>query len=282
MKKTIENRVRVIGYRLFSATRARLTSFLVIVFLLSPLTSHLSSLVWADDTKKPGFQLEDNTFFDPEKKVEPQAPYVFGMEYRLEIGYVQDWQRTQKITFPDMYLHGARLGATFTFLLPIHFALETGALYTIMYGTEEQHWRSQTAQSVQTEYINHRVLAHNLTVPLRVFYTIPLWKELNLFFYTGPQLHIGLAQNDYMNKHLSAGTEEWLQTIGVPTEPYDRMADELVRANIQWGVGGGLEWDRYRLQSGYDFGLNNLVKHPVIKGQNMTEWGWYVSFCYRL
>ena len=250
----------------------------IIVFLLAVC----AGMVWADDTKKPGFQLEDNTFFDPEKKVEPQAPYVFGMEYRLEIGYVQNWQRTQKITFPDMYLHGARLGATFTFLLPIHFALETGALYTIMYGTEEQHWRSQTAQSVQEEYINHRVLAHNLTVPLRVFYTIPLWKELNLFFYTGPQLHIGLAQNDYMNKHLSAGTEAWLQTIGVATEPYDRMHNELVRANIQWGVGGGLEWDRYRVQSGYDFGLNNLVKHPAIKGQNMTEWGWYVSFCYRL
>jgi hypothetical protein len=59
------------------------------------------------------------------------------------------------------------------------------------------------------------------------------------------------------------------------------MADELIRANIQWGLGGGLEWDCYRLQSGYDFGLNNLVKHSQVKGQYMSEWGWFVSFCYR-
>jgi hypothetical protein len=59
------------------------------------------------------------------------------------------------------------------------------------------------------------------------------------------------------------------------------MQDELIRANIQWGLGGGLEWDRYRLQAGYDFGLNNLIKHPVIDDQQMWQWGWFVSFCYK-
>ena len=238
--------------------------------------------VLSDDAKKPGYQIEDNTFFDPDKKVEKEAPYQFGMEYRLEVGYMQNWQRAHDISFPDIYLHGARLGATFTFLLPLHFSIEAGALYSILYGTEEQHWRSLTAQSVQQEYIKHRVLAHNFTVPIRMFYVIPVWKQLNLFFYTGPQLHIGLAQNDYMQTHLSKEAWVWIKEQGVPVESYDRMHDELVRANIQWGVGGGIEWDRYRLQSGYDFGLNNLVNHPRISGQYMSEWGWYVSFCYRL
>ena len=117
--------------------------------------------------------------------------------------------------------------------------------------------------------------------PVRVYYTIPLWKQLNLFFFTGPQLHVGLAQNDYLETHLSAGAQQWLEQQGVAVTPYDRMADEIVRANIQWGVGGGLEWDRYRLQSGYDFGLNNLVKRPQIPNQYMAEWGWFVTFCYR-
>ena len=238
--------------------------------------------LWAEDKVKPGMQIEDNTFFDPDKKNAKEEKYVFGMEYRLEAGYAQDWQRAHDISFPDMYLHGARLGATFTFLLPLHFNLQTGLLYTIMYGREEQHWRSMTAQTAQTEYINHRVLAHNLTVPVRMFYVIPVWKQLNLFFYTGPQLHIGLAQNDYMDKHMSLEAVTWLRETGVRTEPYDRMVDELWRANIQWGVGGGIEWDKYRLQSGYDFGLNNLVRKPLIKGQYMSEWGWYVSFSYRL
>ena len=238
--------------------------------------------MWADDPQKPAYQIADNTFFDPNKKEAKERPYTFSVDYRIEAGYVQHQQRSREFNFPDMYLHGVRLGATFSFNLPIHFSLETGLLYTLLYGKNEQHWRSIEAQSTQVEYIRHRVLAHNMTVPVRVFYTIPLWKELNLFFYTGPQLHIGLAQNDYMQKNLSPKVEQWLQSRSIPTEPYDRMADELIRANIQYGVGGGLEWDRYRLQSGYDFGLNNLIKYPQVDKQHLWEWGWYVSFCYKL
>ena len=237
--------------------------------------------MWADDKPKPGLQIEDNTFFDPSRKDKPQEEYRFGVDYRLEAGYTQHWQRTQGISFPEMYLHGVRLGATATFRLPLHFGIQTGLLYTLVYGRSEQHWRSTDAPSAQTEYIRHRVLAHYFTVPVRLNYTIPLWQKLNLLFYTGPQLHIGLAENDYMQTYLSGGNKEWMASQGIPTEPYDRMADELVRANIQWGVGAGLEWDRYRLQGGYDFGLNNRINHPRLKGQYMSEWGWYIAFNYR-
>lgn len=237
--------------------------------------------LWADERTNPMYQIADNSFFDPTQKKEQKEDYHFHMEYRVEAGYAQHQQRAETITFPDLYLHGARLGGTCTFTLPMHFGLEAGVLYTLLYGTEEQHWRSIDAPTVQEEYINHRVLAHHLTIPVRVYYTIPLWKQLNLFFFTGPQLHVGLAQNDYLETHLSDGARNWLEKQGVAVTQYDRMADELVRANIQWGLGGGLEWDRYRLQSGYDFGLNNLVKQAQIPNQYMAEWGWFVTFCYR-
>lgn len=240
-----------------------------------------ANAMWADDPRKPGMLIEDNTFFDPTAKDEDEVPYIFETEYRVEAGYVQHWQRAHDISFTDMYLHGVRLGATFTFILPKQFSMQTGLYYTLLYGNNDQHWRSQDAASVQTEYIHHRVLAHNLTIPVRAYYTIPLWKKLNLFFYTGPQLHIGMAQNDYMETHLSDGTKTWLASQGIPVAPYDRMTDELIRANIQWGVGGGFEWDQYRIQSGYDFGLNNMVKNKQIPTQYMSEWGWYVSFSYR-
>lgn len=238
--------------------------------------------VYADDVRKPAMQIEDNSFFDPTRKVEHEEAYRFRVDYRLEAGYVQPWQRTENITYPDLYLHGVRLGGTFDFVLPRHFSVQTGLFYTLTYGRNEQHWRSVDAPSVQTEYIRHRVLSHNLTIPVQAYYTIPLWKELNLFFFTGPQLHIGLAQSDYLQTHLSVGMEAWLRGQGIATEPYDRYAEDLIRANIQWGVGGGLEWAQYRLQAGYDFGLNNLVRTPQVTGQHMSEWGWFVSFCYKL
>ena len=262
-----------------------------ILVILQPIMRRIAFIVllvslgvctlWADDNKKPDYQIADNTFFDPTRKEQKKEQYTFHVDYRLEAGYVQHWQRTRGLSYPDMYLHGIRLGATFSFALPLHFDVQTGVLYSLLYGRNDQHWRSIDAPSVQTEYIRHRVLEHNLTVPVRVFYTIPLWKQLNMFFYTGPQLHIGLAETDYMLNHLSDGTKAWLDGISVPTSTYDRMSDEIIRANIQWGLGGGFEWAQYRLQSGYDFGLNNLVKHPKTAGQYMSEWGWYVSFSYR-
>ena len=244
------------------------------------LIGALGVSAYADDVRKPAMQIEDNTFFDPTAKKQ-ETRYHFGMEYRLEVGYAQHEQRTRNLSYPNMYLHGVRIGATFDFLLPMHFSIQTGLLYTLTYGKNEQHWRSLSMQTTQTEYITHRVLEHNLTIPVRAYYTIPLWKQLRLFFYTGPQLHIGLSEYDYMQTHLSEGVTNWLNGQGIATQPYDRMTDEIVRANIQWGVGAGIEWDCYRLQGGYDFGLNNLVKHPQTKGQYMSEWGWFVSFCYR-
>ena len=239
-----------------------------------------AGMLWADEPKKPGMLLEDHTFFDPTKKAE-QEEYHFGVDNRLEVGYVQHQQRARDISFPDLYLHGVRLGWTIDCRLPLHFSLQTGVIYTLLYGKGEQHWRSMDAASVQKEYITHHVMEHNLTVPVRMYYTIPLWRELNMFFYAGPQLHIGLAEPDYLQTHLSNGTKTWLENQGVKTSQYDRYSDEILRANIQFGMGGGLEWAQYRLQSGYDFGLNNMIRHKQLSKQYMSEWGWFVSFCYK-
>ena len=240
-----------------------------------------TGFILADDNNKPAYQIADNTFFDPTRKEQTKEAYDFRVDYRLEVGYVQHWQRTRRISYPDMYLHGIRLGATFSFALPMRFDLQTGLLYTLVYGRNDQHWRSIDAPSVQTEYIRHRVLEHNLTIPVRVYYNIPLWKQLNMFFFTGPQLGIGLTEHDFVKPHLSAKAESWLQANGYETEEYDRLSKEVSRVNIQWGVGGGLEWDKYRLQAGYQFGLNNMVRKKVVSDQHMWQWGWFVTFCYR-
>lgn len=239
----------------------------------------LCAVLYADDVRKPDYLLADNSFFDPTKKKATEA-YHFGMEYRLELAYIQKNQRSNG-TYPGMYLNGARLGATFTFLLPIHFSLQTGLFYSFSYGRHAQHWPS-LAEEPQVEYIQHRVMEHQLTIPLRMYYTVPLWKKLNLFFFTGPQLHIGLAAKDRLTTFLTEPTRAWLIEQGVPVEPYDRMAAEQCRANIQWGVGAGIEWDRFRFQGGYDFGLNNQIKKTTDIHRFMSEWEWHLGLAVRL
>lgn len=225
---------------------------------------------------------QETAFFDPTRKTKDTADYAFRVDYRFEIGYIQNNQRTVNLSYPDMYLHGGRIGVTFDFILPIHFSLQTGLLVDVAYGNNTQHWRSQDAPSVQTEYLKHRVLEANVTIPVRCYYTVPLWKKLNMFFFTGPQIGIGLTQMDFVQEHLSVQTKAWVEQQGYHTSTYDRLAvHELHRVNVQWGIGGGFEWDMLRLQAGYQFGLNNLVRNKVISTQQMWEWGWFVSFCYR-
>ena len=233
-------------------------------------------------TTKPDLQTADGEIFDPTRKEEKEEDYQFRVEYRVEVGYAQNWQWSRKENFPDMYLHGGRIGATFDFMLPRHFSVQTGLLLDLTYGKNNQHWRSIDAPSVQEEYITHRVLEAEAIIPIRAYYNIPLWKQLNLFFLTGPQLSIGLTEHDFLQPHLSEKARAWLVTRDVPTEPYDRLNREVLRANIQWCVGGGFEWDRYRLQAGYQFGLNNMVRRKVIENQHMWQWGWFVTFCYRI
>jgi len=51
----------------------------------------------------------------------------------------------------------------------------------------------------------------------------------------------------------------------------------LRRLNIQLGAGGGIQWRKYRLKSGYDFGLLDLYKS---KTASLHQSGWFVSFGY--
>lgn len=260
---------------------------LIILFALS------SAGLWAQGGKResgkenrgPDLQTVEPDFFDPTRK-EPRAEYHFAMEYRLQAGYVQHWQRSQNKSFTDMYLHGGELGMTFDFMLPYRFSAQTGVLYTVAYGTSRQKWGPMSPEDMyaNTNYLRYRVTEHQLAIPMRVFYNIKLWRQLNLFFYTGPQLMIGLAQTTKVDNRLTAATALWASTnFGQRLSDYDRYWDkQLWAANIQWGLGGGIEWDCYRLQAGYDFGLNNIVREKQVHRQKLHEWSWYVSFCYRL
>ena len=251
------------------------------------------SQVFAQSPTSPDLQSHSIDFFNPAHKEVKEEVYKFRVEYRVEAGYVQNHHRSEKATYENVFMHGFRTGATCDFILPLRFSIQTGLLYTFTYGKAQQRWAPMTVEDyttpnpttglVYTNIIGHRLYEHQLTIPVRAHYNIHLWKDLNMFFYTGPQFQIGVALRDELQPSLSPKTQEWLEAAGVATRPYDRYADkELHRFTAQWGVGGGMEWDRYRLQAGYDFGLNNQVRHKRTSDQQMWEWHWFVSFCYRL
>lgn len=272
-------------------------------FLLILTIAVLALPVWAQNSsEKPtageGEINRQQEFFDPTRKQEKKKEiYAFSIDYRVEAGYVQNQQRSLNENWSNPFLHGIKLGTTIDFNLPLHFSIQTGLALNITYGQVEQHWRSMNAETVQNEYLRHGINQYYLEVPVRAFYTQKLWKDLNLFFYAGPKVEVGLVQMDFVHDHLSDATRTWLQENGIAITTHNRyqgftytdkdgndqqQARELNRTNIQMGLGGGLEWDGYRLVAGYDFGLNNLVNNKVTSDSHVWEWGWYVSFAYRL
>lgn len=272
----------------------KILTLLYITILSMPMLAQLSD---EDKAKVGAGEINrQQEFFDPTRKVEKvKEPYVFGVDYRFEVGYLQNQQRSS--TWMNPYLHGVKLGVTFDFRLPYHFSVQTGLGLSTAYGRIEQHFRSQNQETAQVEYLRHGVNPYYIEVPVRAYYTQKLWKELNLFFYAGPKVQVGLAQLDFVHDHLSDLTREWARQEGVQLENHNRymgysytaadgsveeVAPELHRMNIQMGLGGGLEWAQYRLVAGYDFGLNNLLNRRVLPASSMHEWGWYVSFAYRI
>ena len=228
----------------------------------------------------PDLQVANMEFFDPTRKDKSKENYVFSTTWRLEAGYAQLDQRQDT---SSLFMHGLRIGATVDFNLPYRFSIQTGALATFTYGQNNQHYPLISAENAQINILQHNILQLQLTVPVRAYYNIKLWKQLRLLFFAGPQLQFGLTNYDIINNKTSADVTAWLEQNNVLTTNHDRyITRELHRTNIQFGIVGGLEWDRYRLQAGYDFGLNNILRTPILPNQKMHEWGWFCTFSYRL
>ena len=265
-------KMTVIGSRLSAARIMALACMLVV-----------AANIYAQEKSIRDAGLEQRDFFDPTRVEKAVENYEFGIAYRMEGGYAQAHQRMMSDTISAMFLHGARVGAQFEMFLPKHFSLNIGLLYSVLYGVSRQHYHSTGSATVQKEVVNNHIVEHALTIPVRVQYNIPLWKQLSMHFYGGPQVMIGLAETDYVKADVSAETRAWLIAQGKHLDTYDKyISKELFRTNIQMGVGGGFTWDVYRLEAGYDFGLNNLIRTPVYSQDKMAEWQWHVSFVYTL
>ena len=117
-------------------------------------------------------------------------------------------------TISALYLHGARVGAQFDMALPKRFSVNIGLLYSVMYGVSRQHYHSVSSEQVQTEVVNNHIVEHALTIPVRVQYNIPLYKQLSMHLYAGPQLMLGLAETDYIDAQVSDATRTWLLAQG--------------------------------------------------------------------
>jgi hypothetical protein len=189
--------------------------------------------------------------------------------YRLEIGYANSDR--SGTNFSSTKFDGIKLGGTVEYNLKNNFSLLSGILYNFLYSNKLQGYPNSTT-------VTYTTTGHFLDIPLRLVYTYPISKSLKIFGFAGPNLNIGLYQNMKVNS-----TQTYL-----PSNPYYILPGtfdlynnsgslQMNRLNLQIGLGAGVQWKKYQLKAGYDFGINNLNK---LNSGNLNQKGWYISVAY--
>lgn len=188
--------------------------------------------------------------------------------YRLEVSYNNPVRTGTGIS--STYFNGIQLGGTAEYNLKNNFSLLTGALYNFVYSDKIQ-------KGVNSQNVTYTTQGHFLDIPIRLVYTYPLNKNLKVFGFGGPNLNIGLAQNLKIasTQTYSPSSSFYVKPRSINVYGGSDQDYQLNRLNLQIGLGGGVQWKRYSLKSGYNFGLNNLNK---LDTGSMHQGGWYLTF----
>ena len=204
---------------------------------------------------------------------------------RLEAAYTQSKQKESDADNARLYYHGGRIGASIEWLIPHTevLVLRSGLFYSMQYGSNTQTYPNINPAVGRIEYIAYTHYKHDIEVPLHVEINVRIWKDLHLFAFSGPYLNIGLAHPTQADVYLTDDTKQVMrETYGYELESGTRDLysvkdyDALRRFNLQLGVGGGIQFKRWRLQGGYDWGMIDIGR----RANKMKTNTWYAGLSY--
>jgi len=193
---------------------------------------------------------------------------LYAQKITLEGGYFNP-KRTGQST-SETYFDAIRLGGQAEFDLKYNFGFQTGLFYNIGYSNKIQKY------GVVKDSVVYNTWSHALEIPVRIVYNQPLFKDFKMFGFAGPNIQIGIIQNQRVKSDLS---EYLTNETGIQSGKYNLYKNNLHRINFQLGAGGGVQWRQFILKSGYDWGLNSLDR---TKNDRITQGQWYVTFGYQL
>ena len=183
---------------------------------------------------------------------------------RLEIGYNNPSQYGSTVS--TTYFNGLKVGLTSELPLKNNFSLLAGVLYNLVYSDKMQIKPSSTF----TDYVTY---GHFINVPVHLLYNLPVSKNLNFFGFGGLTLNYGLTQiQSIVSTYNNA-------IYGIPSAYTNLYKSNLNQLDLQVGVGGGVEFKKYQLKAGYDWGVLNINK---LTTGSLNQKGWYVSFAIKL
>jgi hypothetical protein len=191
----------------------------------------------------------------------------------LEGGYFNP--KMQGPNTGETYFDAIRLGGTYTYNWKYNLGFQTGLLLNTGYSHKIQRY------SMSGDSVLYRTWDFALELPIRAVYKLKLFGDVSIFGFAGPNIQIGLVQNQQREANLSAALTQLTGITSGAADLYTAgaAANGIHRINLQLGAGGGVQWKDYSVKSGYDWGLNNLDatgRDYVTKGQ------WYVTLGYQI
>lgn len=182
--------------------------------------------------------------------------------FGVQVGFTQPTTRLNnplavdiKELIPTVY-NGFKVGVIYDATLVAGFGYSIGLNYT--FGTNKTDWKA-----VGTNVYPRRYSAgfyHQLEIPVDWQYKFEIARDTWLILYTGPTIQCGIA---FGNKWFEQKKPNGDITTSIENRYDAASAYALKRINVTWGVGAGLQYQRYFVRGGYDFGIINPYKSQM-------------------
>lgn len=180
----------------------------------------------------------------------------------VQVGFTQPTTRLnmpvsgKEKTLTPTALNGFKVGVVYDATLVAGFGYTIGLNYT--FGAKKTDWKSVGSNTYPRSYKS--TMYHQLEIPVDWQYKFEIAKTTWFMLYTGPTLQCGLAFKESTYNQITSSGDI---TIDAKDRYNMKSVFALNRLNVTWGVGAGLQYERYFIRGGYDFGLINPYKSDV-------------------
>ena len=179
----------------------------------------------------------------------------------VQLGFTQPITRLnlpvlgQETKLTPTVLNGFKVGVVYDATIVKGFGYTLGLNYT--FGANTSEWKKLGI--LDYPRTQKQELYHQLEIPVDWQYKFEIANKTYLMLYTGPTLQVGLSYKQNTRTQMTSSGE----TASVDKDVYTMDGVALKRLNVTWGVGAGLQYERYFLRGGYDFGLINPYKEAT-------------------
>lgn len=179
----------------------------------------------------------------------------------VQLGFTQPITRLnlpvlgQETKLTPTVLNGFKVGVVYDATIVKGFGYTLGLNYT--FGANTSEWKKLGI--LDYPRTQKQELYHQLEIPVDWQYKFEIANKTYLMLYTGPTLQVGLSYKQNTRTQMTSSGE----IASVDKDVYTMDGVALKRLNVTWGVGAGLQYERYFLRGGYDFGLINPYKEAT-------------------